>query len=66
MRNARRDLRKLDTIHADNSIDAENIAKEKRTIPGVIVRISRYRIGPRSERWYKWQVHIYLKKGAAV
>lgn len=59
--NARRVRQKLDSIGASNAAEAERIAAEKRLLPNVIVRVSRYRIGPRSERWYQWQVHVYAK-----
>ncbi len=58
--NSRRALAKLESVGAKSASEAEAIAASKRA-PGVIVKVSRFRIGPRSERWYSWQVHVYAK-----
>lgn len=53
--------RKLDTLGANDAAHAETIAASKRG-PGVTVKVSRFRIGPRTGKpWYSWQVHVYAK-----
>lgn len=74
LRYSRRALVKLDTLHANSAAEAERIAASKRG-PGVTVRVSRYRIGPRphvdhSGAWvrqaYSWQIHVYAKPEAST
>ncbi len=52
---------KLESIGAKSATEAETIAASKRA-PDRVVKVTRFRIGPRSERWYSWQVHVYAKE----
>lgn len=67
--NSRRALAKLDTLRANSATEAQAIAATKRA-PGVIVKVSRFRVGSRphvdsngawTRQAYSWQVHVYAK-----